>query len=216
MYADGQSTVTTDMVDNRCVNVRASDPLGARVYKCAVGNDGNVGRPTANVHDRGSVRVIYSDTCTKGCGQALLHHEDATDTCVVGSAEQCTPLNLRDARIYAHQRATTEKRDPAACLAHEIRQHLLRSFKVRDDPVKQGSDDHNIAGLASVHLLRLEANSDHLSGDGIDGDQGWLIDHDAAAAHIDDGRRRSHVYCHRIGNQISKSSHTLERRCLAH
>src|ERR1700730_15439379 len=110
MYADGQSTVTTDMVDNRSVNVRASDPLGARMHKCAVGNNGNVGRPTANVHIRGSVRVIYSDTCTKGRRQALLHHEDATDTCVVSRAEQRAPFNLRDAGISAHQRTRTEKR----------------------------------------------------------------------------------------------------------
>src|SRR5882672_1567179 len=143
------------MIDNRSVNVRASDSLGARVNNCPVRNDGHVGRPTANVHNRGSVRVIYADTGTKGCRQALLHHEDPTDTCVVSSAEQRTPLNLRDARIQTHQRTTTEKRDPTACLTYKIGQHLFRSFKVSDDAVKQGSDDRNIAGLATVHLLRL-------------------------------------------------------------
>src|SRR6266568_8876605 len=97
-----------------------------------------------------------------------------------------------------------------------MRQHLLRSFKVRDDPIKQWSNHRNIAGLPSIHLLRLKPNRHYLSGDDIDSDQGWLIHHHAASAHIDDGRRRTHVYCHRIGNQISQSAHTHERCCLAH
>src|SRR6266511_3497461 len=150
--------MSTDMVDDRSVDIRAPDSLGACANNCAARNDGDIGCPTADVHNRGSTNVIYSDTRTKGCCQTLYHHEDATDTCVLGSAEQRAPLNLRDTGIHAKQRTATEKRDPTACLAHKMREHLLRSFKVRDDPIEQGSDNRNITGLASVHLLRLKSN----------------------------------------------------------
>src|SRR5690349_2411365 len=184
------------VIDNRSVDIRTSDPVGTRTNNLAACNDRDVRRPAADIDDGGSVRVVRTDAATESRRQSFFDHADPTNARVLRRGEQRASLNRRDIREDTHQRTTTEAREAAAGLAHEVSEHLLRSFEIRDDAVKHRRDHGDATRLASVLLSRFATDVNHLARRGLDGNERRLVNHHAAPAHGNDRRRRSHVYRH--------------------
>src|ERR1051326_9207348 len=99
---------------------------------------------------------------------------------MLSSTEQRASLNRRDIREDAHECATPKARETTLCLAHEMREHLLRSFKVRHDAVEHRRDHCHTARLASVLLSRFATDVNRLARRGIDGNERRLVNHHTA------------------------------------
>src|ERR1041384_7230814 len=175
--------MTANVIDDRCIDFRTSDPLGACRDNLAPRNDGDVSRPAADINHRGPSGIMSADARAKGRGQTLFDHSDAPDVRILGGAQQRSPLNRRNVRKNTHQRTAAKMRNATAGLAHEMGQHLLCSFEVGDDAVLQWSNHGHATRLAPILLLRLFANSDYFAGQRIDRNKRRLVYYDAASAH---------------------------------
>ena len=74
-----------------------------------------------------------------------------------------------------------------ADLADEVAQHLLGDLEVGDHAVLERPDRGDRAGRAAQHALGLGTDGVHLAGAMVDGHHRRLGEHDAVAAHIDQG-----------------------------
>jgi hypothetical protein len=69
----------------------------------------------------------------------------------------------------------------------EVAQHLLGGVEVGDDPVLEGADGHDVARGAPDHRLGLGADGQDGVVLGVDGHHRRLVEHDSAAADVDEG-----------------------------
>ena len=86
-----------------------------------------------------------------------------------------------------------ERAAAAQHLAHEVAQHLGGDVVVGDHAVLQRPDGLDVAGRAADHPLGLGPDGDDGVGGGVDGDDRRLVEHDAAAAGVDEGVRGAEV-----------------------
>src|SRR5688572_24793096 len=149
--------MAANVINDRTVNIRTSDPLGACSNNLAARDYGNVSRPAADVNNRRTFGVISANAGAKGRSQPFLDHANAPDTCMLGGAQQRAPFNWRNIRKNTHQRTAAKMRNAAAGLAHKMGQHLPCSFEVSNYAVLQWSDDGHATCLAPVLLLRFFA-----------------------------------------------------------
>ena len=86
-----------------------------------------------------------------------------------------------------------------AALVHpldEVTEHLLGHVEVGDHAVLQRPHGLDVARRAADHPLGLGADGKDGSGKGVDRDHGGLVEHDAAATHVDERVRGSKVDRH--------------------
>ena len=98
-------------------------------------------------------------------------------------------------------------------LLDEVPQHLLGDVEVGDHAVLQRADRGDRARRATEHPLRLDADGVHLAGSLVDGDDGGLGEHDAAAADVHERVGRAEVHGHVAAAeaaQIVEEPHKLE------
>ena len=76
--------------------------------------------------------------------------------------------------------------------------HILRDLEIGDHAVAQRPDGFDIAGRATEHLLGFLAHGQHLllALPVRDGDDRWLIQHDALSFYVDERVRRAEVDGH--------------------
>ena len=76
--------------------------------------------------------------------------------------------------------------------------HFLCDFEIGDHAVAQGPDRLDIAGRSTEHLLGLLTHGQHLllTLQVRDGDDRWLIQHDALSFYVDQSVRRAEVDGH--------------------
>ena len=70
-------------------------------------------------------------------------------------------------------------------LLDKVGQHLFRYREIRDDSVLHRPDSYYIAGRAAKHVLSFLPDGLYLVRHLVDGNNRWLIDHDAATFGID-------------------------------
>src|ERR1041384_1835711 len=99
-------------------------------------------------------------------------------------------------------------RNTAACFAHEVGQHLARSFEVGNDTVEHRRDHSHATCFAPVLLFGFVTDIDHLTRYTIDCNQRWFIDYHTATTHGDNRRGGSHVYRHVIRDEILQHAHS--------
>ena len=78
-------------------------------------------------------------------------------------------------------------------LAHEVGNHLLCHIEVADDSVAQRSYGDDARRRPADHALRFGADGQHLPGLGLQGDDTWFTDDDAAVADPDQSVGRAKV-----------------------
>jgi len=84
LLANNESAVPPYVIDDRSVNVPASDSLGPRVNHGAVRDYRHArGRP-ADVNDRRGASIVYFDACAQAGGQAIFYHAHSANTGLFG------------------------------------------------------------------------------------------------------------------------------------
>ena len=85
--------------------------------------------------------------------------------------------------------------------------HLLRYLEIGDDAVAQRPDGLNVARSAAEHQFCFLADGKDLfpAADAGDRHHRWLVQHDTAPFHVDDGVCRAEVDRH-VGRQKTKHS----------
>ena len=198
-------------VAHRLVDVDGADPLGVRVDDGAVGDDGDVGGAAADVDDGRGPLVLDRDARAEDGREPLLDHVDAPDVRLLGRREERPLLDLRDAGEHAHHGAAAEVGEATAGLADEVVEDLLRALEVGDDAVDQRRDELHVARLAPLHVVGLAPDGDDLARNLVDGDDGRLVDDDAATSHRDDDRRGAEVHGHRVRDQVAEPRERHQR-----
>ena len=80
-------------------------------------------------------------------------------------------------------------RDAAAGFSHEVVQHRLCAFKIRNDAIHERRNHCDIACLTTLHLVGLITDRDDFAGDLVNCNYRRLINDDATAAHSDNCAR---------------------------
>src|SRR5439155_14779666 len=83
----------------------------------------------------------------------------------------------------------------------EVAQHLLGDLEVGDHAVLQRPDGHDVGGRAPDHALGLEPDRERTTVLEVDGDDGRLVEDDAAAPDIDECVGRAQVNRHVAAEQ---------------
>src|SRR5206468_11129798 len=78
----------------------------------------------------------------------------------------------------------------------EVAQHLFSDLEVGDHPILQRPDGHDVGGRATDHALGLETDRERTPVLDVDGDDGRLVEDNAAAPDIDESVRRAQVDRH--------------------
>ena len=86
----------------------------------------------------------------------------------------------------------------------KVCQHLFRDGEVGDDTVLHRPDSDDVAGRAAKHILSFLANGLYLVCHLVDGDNGRLIDNDAATFGIDQSIGCTQIYCQITGKQTKQ------------
>src|ERR1700750_1266703 len=95
------------------------------------------------------------------------------------------PLDRRGPARHAHQRVPPDQREPAGPAQKRV-QHARGRVQVRDDPVPQRVDHLDVLRFLIGQRVRRLAHRGDLAHAGVDGDRGWLLEHDAPAGHPDE------------------------------
>ena len=92
-------------------------------------------------------------------------------------------------------------------LVNEVLDHRFGDFNVSNHAVTQRADGFDIARCLPHHQLGVVANGlDLLNAvDGLNGDHRGFVEHDAAAAHINDRVRSAEVNCHILRHHLEQA-----------
>jgi hypothetical protein len=101
-----------------------------------------------------------------------------------------------DARRHADDHSGFREEATAVHLLDEVAKHLLGDVEVGDDAVLQRTDGLDVGRGAPDHPLRLGSDGEDRAGEGVDGDDGGLVQDDPASANIDERVRGTQVDCH--------------------
>ena len=121
--------------DDGLVYLVAGDADGARRGHGAEGDDGDLGRPAADVNDHRADRLGHGQARPDGSGHRLLDEIGFFGTGLLGGLDNGPALHLGDARRDADDDDRVEKALAAVDLLDKIAQHTLGLIEVGDDSV---------------------------------------------------------------------------------
>src|SRR5574343_352707 len=215
VLADHHAVVATDVIDDRFVQLGAADTHGAGIDHAAQRDDADFGRAAADVNDHRTSGVRNRQAGTDRGSHRLLDQVNLAGTGAEGGFADGTAFDLGRAGRYADDdaRARTEQLR-VMHLLDELLEHLLGDGEVGNTAILHRSDNGNRARCLAEHLLGfLTDGLDGFFGIGAafeaDGDYGRLIEHDRAAAHIDERIGRAEVDGEVIGEVFAEETEHL-------
>ena len=140
-------------------------------------------------------------------GHRLLDDVDAPRPGLVARLLDRALLHAGDA---ARHRDDDPRLGQVAALVHlldEIPEHSLGDVEVRDHPVLEWPDRHDVAGRPADHAFGLDPDSHNLAGVGVQRHHGRLVEHDPAAPHVDQGVRGAKVDRHIAAQERQRVAH---------
>ena len=118
-------------------------------------------------------------------GHRLLDEVGVGGAGAAGGVGDGAPFDLGDRRRHAdHDLRAGEPADADAL--QQQPDHPLGDLEVGDRAAPQRPHRDDVAGRAADHLPRLAAGGQHLAGLAVEGDDRRLVEHDAAALHVDE------------------------------
>jgi len=92
-------------------------------------------------------------------------------------------------------------------LLDEVAQHPLGHVEVGDDPIFERTHRDDVARGAADHAFSLDAHRDNLAVVGIERHHRRLVQHDAAAAHVDQCVRSTEIDRHVTAEESQRVAH---------
>src|SRR5690606_39245094 len=200
--ADLQAAVTSKMCGYHLIDLVAAEPFRCRVNDRAFRDNRYVRGSGADVDDGRGTFIGRKNPCAKGSSEALFHHEYLSDPGLLRRVQQGTLFDMRYVRDHAHHGLERYVGSARLRLFYKMREQLFRSFEIADNTADHRCGHDDIAALAAAHVGGLLAKGDDLFRQLVNGDQGRLIDDDAALANGDDGAGRTEIDSHRICNKL--------------
>ena len=187
--------VAAYIVDDRLVHLVATDPDGAGIDNAAERQHRHLRRAAADIDDHGARRLRHRQAGADSRGHRLLDQVDPPRACAQGAFLDRAALHLGRTGGDAHHHLRRNEAAPVVHPANKILDHLLGDFEVGDDAVAQRANGFDITRGAAEHQLGFLANRQHLLAAAMlpHGDDGGLVQHDAAAGHIDQRVGRAEV-----------------------
>ena len=215
LLADEELVLLLDVGDDRVVHLVAADAQRLRDDDAAERDHRDLGRAAADVDDHVPGRLADRQAGADRGGHRLLDQVGLAGT---GGERRVLDGALLDAR-HPRGDADDHARVSKAMLVHlldEVPQHLLGDVEVGDDAVLEGADRRDRARRAPEHPLRLDADGVDVARALVDRDHGRLREHDATAAHVDEGVGGAEVDRHVAAAEAGESVEPAHgRRSLA-
>src|SRR5215217_6836365 len=194
--AQHQRVLLLDVADDRLVQLVAADADALAGDDAAEGDHGHLGGAPADVDHHVPGRLVDGQADADRGRHRLLDDEGAAGAGPVGGLDHGPPLDPGDARGHAHHHPGLGHELAAVHLVDEVAEHLLGGVEVGDDPVLERADGHDVAGGPADHRLGLGADGQDGVVLGVDGHDRGLVEHDPAAADVDEGVGGSEVDGH--------------------
>ena len=190
--ADGDAVLAAHVVLDRGVDVERADPHRLERDDPAEADDRRLARATADVDDHVADRLVDRQVGADRSRHRLLDEVGVGGAGAAGGVGDGATLDLGDRRRHAdHDLRAGEPAD--ADSLQQQPDHPLGDLEVRDRPAPQRPHGHDVTGRPADHLPRLAPRGQHLAGLAVEGDDRRLVEHDAAALHVDERVGRPEV-----------------------
>ena len=177
---------------DRGVDVEAADAHGLEGDDAAEADDRRLAGAAADVDDHVADRFVDRQVGADGCGHRLLDQLRVGGAGPAGGVGDGAALDLGDRRRHADDHLRPGEAADADALQQQA-DHPLGDLEVGDRAAAQRTHGDDVAGRAADHLPRLATGGQHLAGLAVEGDDRRLVEHDAAALHVDERVRRPEV-----------------------
>ena len=193
--ADEQPVASAHEADDRLVHVVAGGADGAGVDHAAERDHGDVGGAAADVDDHAAGGFGDRQPGADGRGHRLVDEVHFAGLGPIRAVDDRPALHLGDARRDADDEAGASPGDAALRLSDEVAQQPLGGLEIGDHAVAQRPDRGDVGRGAAQHRVRRVPDRLGLVALRVDGDDGRLVDDDAAPRREHDGVRRTEVDC---------------------
>ena len=156
--ADEQVVLALQVLHDRFVHLIAGDAHGTRVNDAAHGDDRDVRRAAADVHDHVAGRLFDRQARADGRSHGLLHQINFAGARAIRGVLHRALFHRRNFAGHSDDDARMHQHAAVVRLLNKIRQHFFGDFEVGDDAVLHGLDGHNVAWRAAEHLFGFAAD----------------------------------------------------------
>src|SRR5208282_688699 len=199
--------VAADIGNDRLVHLVPADPNRSAIDDAAKRQHRHLGGPAADIYDHRAGRLGHRKAGTDRCRHRLLDQKDPPCASTFSRFSDRAPLYRGRARGHTDDDLRRGEASAVVRLADEMLDHFLRYLEIGDDAVAQRPDGLNVARSAAEHQFCFLADGKDLfpAADAGDRHHRWLVQHDTAPFHVDDGVCRAEVDRH-VGRQKTKHS----------
>src|SRR5690606_33574079 len=194
-----RAVVAAHVVDDGFVEAVAADAHGVGEHDAVQRNHSDLGGAAADVEHHGAARVGHRHAGADGRRHGLLYEMHLARAGAERGFLDGAPFHLRRTAGHAHEHARARlEQHSAVRRVDEILKHLLRDGEVRDDAVLERTDRGDMPGRAPEHALCFRTDGD----DRFRIDRvavlayrydGWLVENDPLAAHVDERVRGAEI-----------------------
>src|SRR5947208_5955844 len=193
--ADDDVVAALDVVGDGVVEAVAGDADALGDDDAVHRDDGGFGAAAADVDNHVALRDVDGDAGADGGGQRF--GDDVGGTAGTGGLSGVLDgalLDAGDAGGHADHDLGPDAGDAADDAGDEVAEHGLGGDVVGDDALAHRADDLDGAGGAAEHVAGFLADGDERVVALGDGDDGGLVDDDAAALDVDEAVGGAEVY----------------------
>src|SRR5690554_3366025 len=162
LLADENIIFTLHISDDRLVHLIAADAHALAIDDARERDDGDLGRPSANIDDHIAARLGDGEPCADRRRHRLLDEEDLARASALGALFDGALLDLGDAKGDADDDARTSNRPSIARPLDKMLEHRLRDLEVGDDAITKRANGLDGAGRSSEHLFRFFTDGEDL------------------------------------------------------
>ena len=203
--------VAANVGDDGFVHLVTADADAGGIGKAAQAEHRNFGGAAADIDDHAADRLGDRHTGADRRRHRLLDQIDLGRAGVVGGIADGAFFDASRSRWHADDDFREARQFRRVDLGDEIFDHLLGDVDIGDDAIAQRPDAFDVARRLAHHHLGFVANGLYRAraANGLDGDDRRLVQHDTAAADIDQRVGRPQIDCHILAEE---RKHPAEQR----
>ena len=191
---------------DRRIDVEAADAHRLERDDAAKADDSRLAGAATDVDDHVADRLVDRQVGTDRRSHRLFDQLSIGSTGAAGRVGDGAAFDLGDGRRDADDDLRSGESADADALQQQA-DHSLGDLEVGDRPATKRPHGDDVAGRSPDHLPRFAPGRQHFAGLAVEGDDRRLVQHDAAALHVDQRVRCTEIDC-------KVASHGLVRRLL--
>ena len=187
------------------INLVTTDADRMGEHYSTQGNDRNLGGATSDVNNHAPSRFVNRQSRTNRGGHRFFNEVRLAGTSIHRGILYRALLDFCYARRHTDDDpGTRSDRETVMDLADEIPKHVFDGFEVRNDPVTQRTDSHDVRRRASDHSLGFGANRQDAAGSLVHRHNRGFGDHHTLVSDIHQGVCGPEINANVLGKQTKE------------